>query len=128
MHASVGLLQPLPIPTQIWDTITMDFITALASSHGFTTIMVVVDILCKYAHFGALPLNFMVEKTTTLFIEVVVKLHGFPVKIISDCDLIFINAFWSELFKQSGTTLKQSMVYHPQTDGQSDVVNRGLDS
>ncbi|MCH83963.1 transposon Tf2-1 polyprotein, partial [Trifolium medium] len=35
-----GLLHPLPIPHQVWDDISMDFITHLPPSHGKTTIWV----------------------------------------------------------------------------------------
>ena len=49
-----SLLQPLSIPSQRWEDISMDFIIGLAKSKGKRVIMVVVDILTKYAHFCAL--------------------------------------------------------------------------
>lgn len=58
------------------------------------------------------------------FVEGVVKLHGMPKSIISDRDPVFISHFWREFFKMSGTQLKMSSAYHPQTDGQSEVANR----
>ena len=44
------LLQPLSIPSQHWEDISMDFITSLPKSEGKSVIMVVVDILAKYTH------------------------------------------------------------------------------
>ncbi|RVW35692.1 Transposon Tf2-8 polyprotein [Vitis vinifera] len=47
-----------------------------------------------------------------------------PKSIISDQDPVFMSQFWQEFFKLSGTQLKMSSSYHPQTNGQSEVVNR----
>ena len=77
-----GLIQPLPIPESVWSSASMDFIVGLPPSHGYTAIMVVVDRLSKYAHFGALPTGFDAPKVAKLFINTVVKLHGFLEKQI----------------------------------------------
>jgi hypothetical protein len=46
-----GLLQPLPIPTEVWCSVGIDFITGLPKSEGFEVIMVIVDRLTKFAYF-----------------------------------------------------------------------------
>ncbi|RVW71121.1 Transposon Tf2-12 polyprotein [Vitis vinifera] len=126
-QAPAGLLQPLPVPSLVWNEVTMDFITNLPPSRNFTVIMVVVNRLTKSAHFGALPTQFTAAKSAEVFAAIVVKIHGFPSSIISDRDPVFMSKFWQTLFQLSRTSLRHSTAYHPQTDGQSEVVNRGLE-
>lgn len=123
-----GLLQPLQIPEQAWQSISMDFIEGLPNSHGKEVILVVVDRFTKYGHFISLSHPFTAEKVAEVFMENIYKLHGIPQNIVSDKDKIFLSRFWQFIFKQMKVELSMSSTYHPQSDGQTKRVNRCLET
>ena len=121
-----GLLQPLPIPQNIWEDITMDFIEALSRSDRFDTIWVIVDRLCKYSHFVPLQHPFNAKGLARLFVKEIIRLHVIPKSIVSDRGKFFMGNFWQEIHKLQGTKLNFTSSYHLESDGQSEVVNKRL--
>lgn len=121
-----GLLQPLDLRKHIWEDISMDLIIGLPLYEGHIVIFVVVDRFSKACHVGMLPTNFTAYNTAKLFISFFFRHHGFPKSIILDRGPIFVSNFWKTLFPLHGTTLRMSSTYHPQMDGQTEVLNRGI--
>jgi hypothetical protein len=123
-----GLLQPLPLPQQVWEYISMDFIDQLPPTHNRSCIWVIVDRLTKFAHFIALPSSFTAASLAPIFITEIYRLHGAPKMIVSDRDRVFVRQLWRALFHHLGTSLAFSSSYHPQFDGQTKVLNRCLET
>jgi transposase InsO family protein len=121
-----GLLQPLPIPSRVWADISMDFIEALPKVHGKSVILTVVDRFSKFAHFIPLSHPYTATSVARAFFNVVVRLHGLPESIVSNRDPVFTGNIWKDLFNKSGVALKMSTTFHPQTDGQSEAVNKTI--
>lgn len=122
-----GTLHPLQAPTKPWQDVTMDFIIGLPNSHGHTKVLVVVDRFSKQAHFIALQPGYTASVVADKLVQSVIKLHGFPRTVVTDRDPLFLSRFWSQLMRYSGTELQYSTAYHPETDGQSEIVNRCLE-
>lgn len=88
-----GLLCPLLVPCQPWEDLSLDFIIRLPSYQGHTTILVVVDHFSKGIHLGTLPTVHTARMVASLFISIVVKIHGIPKILVLDRDLLFISRF-----------------------------------
>ena len=95
---------------------------------GKEVIFVVVDRLSKYGPFMALAHPYSAIDVAKAYLDNVFKLHGWPRSIVSDRDPVFLRTFWKGLFFLYDTDLLLSSSYHPQTDGQSEVVNRCLET
>lgn len=118
-----GLLEPLPVPTRPWESVSMDFISGLPKVDQFCSAMVVVDRFSKYATFVPIHKTCGAEETAALFFKHIVKYWGLPKNIVSDRDPRFTSIFWSELFQMMGSALNMSSSHHPQSDGQTERFN-----
>ncbi|CAI7792914.1 unnamed protein product, partial [Closterium sp. NIES-53] len=123
-----GLLHPLEIPETPWSHVTLDFITDLpltAAHHN--AILTVVDKLTKMAHFIPTSTTATAQDVAERFFTEIVRLHGIPSVLISDRDSRFVGRFWQALFNRMGTKIRLSTAYHPQSDGQTERMNRTLE-
>jgi hypothetical protein len=126
--ASQAPLQPLPVPAECWQSVSMDFIFGLPKDDkGNNGILVFVDRFSKMVHLAAVPESITAEGCARIFMESVFRLHGMPSEIISDRDPRFTAAFWQAVFHSLGTRLRMSTSDHPQTDGQTERANRVLE-
>ena len=105
----------------------MDFIEGLPKVGGKSVILTVVDRFSKYAHFIALGHPYTAASVARAFFDGVVRLHGFLASIVSDRDPVFTGHVWRDLFRLAGVKLRFSTAFHPQTDGQSEVVNKVIE-
>jgi hypothetical protein len=105
----------------------MDFVLGLPrTQRGVDSIFVVVDRFSRWHILFRVRRPAMRPTSQTCFSKRLLDLHGLPRSIVSDRDTKFIGHFWRTLWKKLGTNLAFSSAYHPQTDGQTEVVNRSL--
>jgi transposase InsO family protein len=123
----IGELHPSETPEAPWDVISVNFIVKLLESHGYDTIMNVIDSVTKRAHFIPMHTTINAEGAALLFLKEVWKHHGMPRVVVSDRGQQFITRFMRKLYKLLGIKLAMSMAYHPQTDSQTEHVNQVLE-
>jgi hypothetical protein len=119
------LYTPLPTPDKPWESISMDYMSGLSSTErGNDCDFVVFDHFSKMVILAACKKNITTEATAKLFFECVWVHFWIPKTIILDRERGFLNTFWSSLWSLLDTKLTKYTSFHPQTDGQIEVVNR----
>jgi transposase InsO family protein len=127
-HKPYGELQPLPPPSRPWKEISIDLITQLPVSmrgtEDYNAILTIVDRYTKMAIF--LPIRDDIaapELAELIHTEVELK-FGPPAGIVTDRDSRITSKFWAEICYHSLVKRRLSTAFHPQTDGQTEILNR----
>jgi hypothetical protein len=113
--------------------VAWDFITKLLESKEpisnaqHDSILVITDRLTKFGYFLPYKESSTAEELVYIFFRRIVANHGLPRKIISDRDKLFTSKFWQALTAKIGTRTKLSIVFHPQTDGQTERINQNME-
>ena len=107
----------------------MNFIFELLKTKAHhDNIFVVVDRFSKITHFISCSKIDDTTNIANLFFREVVRLHDIPRTIVSHRDVTFLSRLWKVLWEKLRTMLLFSTSCHPQTNGQTEVVNRTLGS
>lgn len=129
--APQGLLQSLEVPFRAWTDISVDYVTGLPpckrGGRTYRHVLVVVDRLTKMRHFVATE-TLETEELVDAFVSRIWSLHGTPQTIVSDRGSQFVSCFWRQLNKRLRTKLTPSSAHHPETDGQTENANAGMEA
>ena len=67
------------------------------------------------------------ENTASFLLQNVWKLHGLPSTIVSDRGTQFTSEMWRHLCRMLEINCKLSTAFHPETDGQTEIVNSEME-
>ena len=131
-HKPYGKLESLPVPKGPWQEVSLDFITQLPSSYigtrAYDAVLVVVDRYTKMARFIPTTTDVAAPEFAALFHENIELKYGSPYGIVSDRDTRITSKFWAEVCIYSLIKRRMSTAFHPQTDGQTEILNRILEN
>jgi transposase InsO family protein len=131
-HRPYGQLQSLSVPKRPWEEISLDFITQLLEScigiKVYNAILVVVDRYTKMAQFIPTTTDLAAPEFAALFHKKIELKYGSPRGIVSDRDSRITSKFWAEVCAYSLIKRRLSTAFHPQTDGQTEILNRILEN
>ena len=105
----------------------MDFITKLLLVAGKDAILVVCNKLLKMTYFVATIEETTAEELIRLFRDNMWKLYRLLESIVSDKRPQFAAEITKKLNSMLGIEMKLLIVFHPQTDGQTERINQELE-
>lgn len=111
--SNTRLYIPLRVPTVLWLDVNLDFVLGLPlTRRQKDSIMVVIILFSKIAHFVACAKTFDATCIADLYFQEIVRLHEVPKTITSDCDVKFLTHLWKTLWGKLGIKLQFSSAGH----------------
>jgi hypothetical protein len=120
----IGPLHPLPVPDNRGDSVAIDFIGPLPPDEDMDYMVTFTDRLGSDIRLVPCKSSITAPELASLFFKEWYCENGLPSDIISDRDKLFVSSFWKALHRLTGTKLKMSTAYHPETDGASERTNK----
>lgn len=131
-HKPYGKLSPLPRPSRPWKDISLDWITGLPPSRKgndvYDAILTIVDRFTKMAIFLPCKSTMDAAEFAEAFYREVEMRFGPPSSIVSDRDSRITSKFWAEVCLHAIIKRRLSTAFHPQTDGQTEVLNKAIEN
>jgi hypothetical protein len=128
-RCKMGGLRPAHVPACPFAMVSMDLITGLPASgkEKFTAVLVFICKLTKYTVMVPTHSELSQEGFAKFFLDHVVNVYGMPERIISDRDTRWLTAFWRSIVLMYGSHMALSSAHHPQTDGQTEILNANIE-
>ncbi|UYV71727.1 hypothetical protein LAZ67_9000138, partial [Cordylochernes scorpioides] len=121
-----GQLQPIPPASRPFERIGIDLLGRFPKSiNGNRWIVVCTDYYSRHVETAALPRGTATE-IADFFLKRIVLRHGAPKILISDRGSSFLSKLLTQVLKICNTIHKKTTSYHPQTNGQTERMNRTL--
>ena len=119
-------LHSLLIPDWPWQHVTMDYKSQPRDKHGFDNIFIVVNCLFKQSICTLCHKTVTAEDIAKMYLQHIYWYYSAPESIVSDRGPQFISYFWKEFCCILSIKLKLFTAFHPQTDGQTEIMNQYL--
>ena len=121
------------MPTHRWKDLSIDFATCLPiltdwKGDSYDLILIIVDWFTKIVFFEPVQVTINAPGLVEVIINVVVRNYGLPGSTINDQGLLFTSKFWLLLYYFLGIKRRLSIIFHPQTDGQTERQNSTMEA
>jgi transposase InsO family protein len=106
----------------------MDMVTDLpVTTEGYDSVTVFVDRLSKMVRLAPCRKNMDAAESADLFLHHVFRSHGVLTQFVTDRGSLFVSKFWQAFTQLLGVGSAMSSAFHPQTDGNTERVNRVME-